>query len=226
LTLTSQEVLGPRFSEALRLAAELHAQQKRKGTDIPYISHLLAVASLALEYGADENEAIAALLHDAIEDAPKELGLEAATVVRRLLEMKFGRCVLDIVEACTDTDIQPKPPWIRRKQTYINGIAQEPPSAVLVSACDKLHNGRAILRDYLTHGEQLWRRFNAPNHHIIGYYRGLTDAFAARAKQLSDVRLRPLAQELNAVVTKLEKETGIRGVWPPAASDLPHNAPS
>ena len=103
--------LSLRFSEALRGAADLHAKQVRKGTTIPYIAHLLSVASIALHYGADEDEAIAALLHDAIEDAPPELG---ANWVPNWLRFRFGERVLDIVVGCTDADVKPKPPWHAR----------------------------------------------------------------------------------------------------------------
>lgn len=173
--MTPVQPLSLRFTDALATAADLHRAELRKGTSIPYVSHLLAVASIALEFGADEDEAIAALLHDAIEDAPKALGPEAATVVRRLIGMKFGSRVLDIVEACTDADVQPKPAWTVRKEQYLAGIAHKSASAILVSAADKLHNARAILRDYQTHGAALWSRFNkeAGDAGTLGYYRGL-----------------------------------------------------
>ncbi len=209
--------LSPRFSEALVLAADLHRHQARKGSGITYISHLLAVASIALEFGADEDEAIAALLHDAIEDAPAELGDERTTVVRRLIEMKFGRCVLSIVEACTDADVQPKPAWTERKVSYIASVAHKPASAVLVGAADKLHNAGAILRDFRTHGAAVWLRFNkeAGEAGTVGYYRGLVTAYRQRAAALSDARLMPLIDELDVVVSTLEREVGHAGVWPP-----------
>ncbi|MBA3639777.1 MAG: HD domain-containing protein [Acidobacteriota bacterium] len=213
------EPLTFRFSEALVLAADLHRHQARKGTAIPYISHLLAVTAVALEFGADENEAIAALLHDAIEDAPSQLGQEKAIVVRRLIEMKFGPSVLDLVESCTDADVQPKPPWLERKCAYIEAIAHKSPSAVLVSAADKLHNARAILRDLRTDGHKVWERFNKETTAvmIVGYYRGLVTAFQTRTSELPDGRLRPVVQELHDVVAMLEHESGVEGRWPPAA---------
>src|SRR5882762_942854 len=107
--------LSSRFSEALRGAADLHATQFKKGTTIPYIAHLLGVASIALHHGADEDEAIAALLHDAIEDAPRDLG---ANWVRNWLRFRFGEAVLSIVEGCTDADVSPKPVWRVRKEAY------------------------------------------------------------------------------------------------------------
>ena len=114
-------VFSPRFSEALRGAADLHAKQVRKGTTIPYVAHLLGVASIALQHGADEDEAIAALLHDAIEDAPEELGAEW---VRRWLSFRFGDRVREIVEACTDADVKPKPAWRVRKEAYVAHVAE------------------------------------------------------------------------------------------------------
>src|SRR5436190_11178612 len=109
------EAIGERFSEALVGATRLHASQWRKGTQIPYVSHLLSVAAIALEHGATEDEAIAALLHDAIENAPQELG---ADWVRKWLRLRFGSTVLDIVEACTVADAPPKPPWLQRQIAY------------------------------------------------------------------------------------------------------------
>ena len=127
--------LSFRFSEALRGAADLHATQFRKGTTIPYVAHLLGVASIALQDGADEDEAIAALLHDAIEDAPRDLG---ANWVQNWLRFRFGERVLDIVEGCTDADVSPKPPWRARKEAYVARVRKEPASVILVSGADKL----------------------------------------------------------------------------------------
>jgi len=117
-------------------------------------------SSLALEYGADEDETIAALLHDAIEDAPAALGAQKTTAVRGWIRLKFGERVLEIVEGCTDTDADPKPPWRVRKEQYVTRIAHEPPSVLLVSMADKLHNVRALATDYRAVGDALWRRFN------------------------------------------------------------------
>src|SRR5688572_28956686 len=124
--------LTARFREALVYACELHADQKRKGSDTPYVAHLLAVASLALEHGASEDVAIAALLHDAVED---QGGRPTAEEIGR----RFGDAVKAIVDACSDTDVQPKPPWRARKERYIAHVEHAPRSVLLVSACDKLH---------------------------------------------------------------------------------------
>lgn len=201
-------LLTNRFSEALVGAADLHADQLRKGTAIPYIAHLLGVTSIALHHGADEDEAIAALLHDAIEDAPKALG---AQWVRNWIAFRFGERVLRIVEGCTDADVSPKPPWRARKETYIAHItADTEPSVILVSASDKLHNAGAILNDFRQIQMAVFDRFNldAGVVGVIGYYRGLVDAYRATA-------LHPqLVAELERVVSDLERETGVRGVWP------------
>jgi (p)ppGpp synthase/HD superfamily hydrolase len=204
---------SPRFSEALRGAADLHARQTRKGTQVPYIAHLLAVASIALEHGAHEDEAIAALLHDAIEDAPVELG---ADWVRKWLRFRFGEGVLSIVEGCTDADVSPKPPWRTRKEAHIARVPKEPASVVLVSAADKLHNAGAILRDYgilREHGkdgDRLWKRFNADagKAGTIGYYRGLVTAYKTTGHH------KRLVGELDTVVAQIEYDTGHPGVWP------------
>ena len=131
-------ILSTRFEEALVFAAQLHREQTRKGTTIPYIAHLLGVASIVLEYGGDEDEAIAALLHDAIED-------QGGASTREEIRRRFGETVVAIVNGCTDAEVIPKPPWRARKEDYIAHMAHASPSVRLVSAADKLHNARAIL---------------------------------------------------------------------------------
>jgi (p)ppGpp synthase/HD superfamily hydrolase len=212
--------LGPRFSEALTFATSIHNGQRRKGTEIPYIAHVLSVASLALEYGADEDEAIAALLHDAIEDAPTALGAEKAGAVRGWTRLRFGARVLEIVEGCTDTDADPKPPWRRRKEQYIARIAHEGPSVLLVSMADKLHNVRALQRDYRAVGDALWGRFNpeAGLDGTLGYYRGLVTAYGPRVQQVGDSRLAVLVEALEREVSAFEDLVGTKAPWPPAIS--------
>jgi (p)ppGpp synthase/HD superfamily hydrolase len=165
--------LSPRYTDALALACELHRDQTRKGTPIPYLAHLLAVSALALEHGATEDEAIAALLHDAVED---QGGLPTEARIRT----QFGDAVADIVMGCTDAVVIPKPPWRERKEQYIAHLAHASPSILLVSACDKLHNARAILGDYRTLGEALWPRFSGGRDGTLWYYRTLVAAFGAR----------------------------------------------
>lgn len=207
--MTGPRMLSPRFSEALAGAAELHCRQQRKGTTIPYTAHVMAVAAIAFEFGANEDEAIGALLHDAIEDAPSELG---AAWVRAWIRFRFGDTVLAIVEGCTDTDEQPKPPWRQRKEAYVEHLAGASPSILLVSAADKLQNSSAILRDLRAIGPSVWDRFRqAPEpraESVIGYYRGLVTAFASRGEHGR------LIAELDATVAAIETAAGISGRWP------------
>jgi (p)ppGpp synthase/HD superfamily hydrolase len=183
-------MLSERFSEAVTYACELHRDQRRKGTSIPYVAHLLAVSSLALEHGADEDEAIAAVLHDAIED---QGGKKTEAEIRR----RFGDRVADIVAGCSDADEIPKPPWRVRKENYIAHLSHASKSVRLVSACDKLHNARAILHDYRTHKDTLWTRFKGGKEGTLWYYRALVDAFRA-------IGATPLIEELDRAVTELE----------------------
>lgn len=164
----------PRFGAALVVAHELHAAQRRKGTDVPYVAHLLAVASLALEHGATEDEAIAALLHDAVED---QGGAATAARIRR----EFGPAVEAIVLGCTDTppDAAARPTWRARKEAYVAHLAHAPSSVRLVSTCDKLHNARAIVADLRVHGAALWPRFSGGRDGVCWYYGALVEAFRA-----------------------------------------------
>jgi len=182
--------LNSRFEEALQYAVVAHAGQMRKGSGVPYIAHLLGVASIALEYGANEDEAIGALLHDAAEDAGGRGRLED-------IRQKFGDAVAAIVEGCTDTFETPKPEWRKRKEDYIAHIATASPSVRLVSAADKLHNARAILRDYRRVGEALWPRFNGGRDGTLWYYRALVTAFRAAGTN-------ELMEELGRVVGEVE----------------------
>src|SRR5947209_5538794 len=187
-------ILAERFEEALAFAARLHKLQLRKGTAIPYVAHLLGVASLALEHGADEDEAIAALLHDAVEE-----DLKPAELRRR-----FGERVTEIVLGCTDARARPKPPWRKRKERYLRHLRHRSPSVRLVSGCDKLHNARAILRDYRAYGERLWKRFSGGREGTLWYYRELV-------RRLRTHRTTPLVAELARVVAELEQLVAARG---------------
>jgi (p)ppGpp synthase/HD superfamily hydrolase len=162
--------LGPRFLRAFQFAAEKHAGQARKASTIPYIAHLMSVTSLVLEAGGDEALAIAALLHDAVEDCG---GAPMLNEVRR----RFGERVARVVDGCTDTDIYPKPPWRERKETYLRHLRKADADTRLVSAADKLHNVRSILSDYRTVGESVWARFNGGREGTLWYYRALLDEF-------------------------------------------------
>lgn len=162
-----------KFAEALIYATDLHAQQTRKGSDLPYISHLLGVASIAMEYGASEDEAIGALLHDAAED---QGGKRTSDAIRA----KFGDAVADIVDGCSDAYAEAdgeKPPWDERKAKYLAHLRSASKSVLLVSAADKLHNARAILADYREIGDKVFDRFKKGKYDTLGYYRRLADTY-------------------------------------------------
>jgi (p)ppGpp synthase/HD superfamily hydrolase len=187
-----------RFRDALVFAAELHSDQQRKGGTVPYLAHLLAVASLALEHGADEDEAIAALLHDAVED---QGGLPTLERIRE----RFGDRVADVVLGCTDsveTNPRQKPPWRQRKEAYLAHLATASASVRLVSAADKVHNERSLLADYRQSGEAIWSRFKGGRDGSLWYYRALVRAYQPGGPAA-------LAAELDRVVTELE--TLVRG---------------
>ena len=199
---SSTAVLGPRFASALSYTATLHATQLRKGTKTPYVSHLLAVAALAIEYGANEDEAIAALLHDSIED-------QGGAEVRRRITALFGQTVADIVEGCTDTDVTPKPPWRERKERYIAHVKETSPSVRLVSMCDKLHNARSLIMDLRGKRADLWSRFSAGRDETCWYYRQLVNVFreTLRHDPPSSLRMHELLEELEHTITVLERES-------------------
>jgi (p)ppGpp synthase/HD superfamily hydrolase len=182
--------LGTQFDEALVYAHCAHRDHQRKGTEIPYVSHLLAVASIVLESGGDEDEAIAALMHDVVEDRGGSTRLAD-------VRARFGDRVARIVEECSDTDVVPKPPWRARKEAYIAHLEDCSPEALRVSLADKLHNARSILADYRQIGDALWARFD-PDADTVWYYRALCTAFQAHGAN-------PQVDELNRVVTELER---------------------
>jgi GTP pyrophosphokinase len=191
-------LLTDRFDEAFLLASSHHRRQLRKGTSIPYVSHLMAVASLVLEMGGTEDETIGALLHDMVEDGG---GPAALTDIRA----RFGDDVARIVAANSDTDVEPKPPWRERKEACIAAIAQKQPDELRVSLADKLHNARAILLDYRVHGEALWDRFKAgEGESVRWYYRALYEAFAARRDEIGQ-GAEQFLEELERVVCELDR---------------------
>jgi (p)ppGpp synthase/HD superfamily hydrolase len=165
--------LGSRFSEALAYAAEVHRGQVRKGTAVPYLAHLLGVAAMVLEAGGDEDEAIAALLHDTVED---QGGAARLADVRD----RFGDHVAAVVAACSDTDQQPKPPWRERKEAFLEHLQKAPPDVLRVSLADKLYNARALVADLRAQGDRTWPRFNAGKLDQLWYYRTLAELFRAR----------------------------------------------
>jgi GTP pyrophosphokinase len=161
--------LSPRFSEALVMAAALHAGQLRKIAGTPYVGHLLAVCGIVLEYGGGEDEAIAALLHDAIED-------QGGAPTREEIGRRFGPAVVAIVDGCTDSDVQPKPPWRGRKERHLAHLREAPAAVCLVVAADKLDNVRSMLREYRRHGESLWGYFRGGREGTRWYYRAAVEA--------------------------------------------------
>lgn len=167
-------LLGERFDHALLFASRHHRLQVRKGTRVPYVAHLLQVAGLVLEAGGDEDLAIAALLHDAIEDD----AAGDADAVRREIGEQFGARVLGIVEALTDADTTPKPPWQARKEAYLSRLRLETsPDILLVSCADKLHNVRSIIDALRVDGPTVWQRFNGGREGTLWYYRELRAAY-------------------------------------------------
>ena len=182
--------LSPKFEQALHYATLVHAHQVRKGSGTPYIAHLLGVASITLENGGNENEAIAALLHDAGEDAGGDGRIAD-------IRHRFGDAVADIVQGCTDAVTIPKPPWRKRKEDYIAHIPTASASVRLVSSSDKLYNARAILADFRQVGDDVWKRFTGGKDGTLWYYRSLISAFRQAGSS-------PLIDELNRVVTETE----------------------
>ena len=182
-----------RLAEAAGVALEMHAVQVRKGSQVPYASHLFGTCSIALDYGANEDQAIAALLHDAIEDVHYAPGARDAVAA-------FGPEVLRIVEACTDADVYPKPPWMARKVAYIDHLAGADAAVLLVSASDKLHNARSMVADHRRVGAALWDRFTASKDDTLWNYRALVTAYRANPGHPAD-----LVDELARTVTELER---------------------
>ena len=186
---------GPRltekFGKALVYASRLHGGKLRKKTRIPDLGHVLGVTAIALEYGARETEAIAALLHDAAEDAG---GIKRLNDIRQ----RFGPAVAKIVDGCTDSYDEPKPPWLERKKEYVRHVRGAPVSTKLVSAADKLQNVRSLLRNYRDEGDRLWKRYQCGKEGALWYYRALVKAFTGK-------RIQPLVRDLDIAISELEQ---------------------
>jgi len=195
--------LSPDFADALSFTAFLHVDQMRKlspeekeARAVPYIAHLMAVASIVLEHGGTEDEAIGALLHDALEDQAEDHDKDPDGLAARI-ERRFGSHVLGIVRECSDWDGKVRLPWRERKEAYIASVATKSRSAILVTAADKLHNARSIVGDVDAKGDATWNRFSSSPGEIVWYYDGLLDALgAAFAKHSLDMSL----------IAKLERE--------------------
>jgi (p)ppGpp synthase/HD superfamily hydrolase len=186
--------LTSRFDEAFRYAHEVHAEQTRKGSAAPYVGHLMGVASIVLDDGGSEDEAIAGLLHDAAEDHGGRQRLDD-------IRARFGEPVARIVEDCTDSWETPKPAWVSRKSAYIEHARHLPPSSLRVSAAAKVHNSYAILRDLRNQGETVWERFNAQPDDVMSYYESLVRAF----REAGGGRL---VDELERIVRGIQREMG------------------
>ena len=184
-------MLTDRFRRALMYALEAHAGQTRKGKNAPYAGHLLGVTALVLENGGDEDQALAALLHDAAEDAGSRARLAD-------IRESFGPRVAGIVEACTDAWQTPKPPWHERKRAYLDELREIDADALFVSLADKLYNTRTILLDQQAVGEHVWDRFSAPPEDVIRYYRELAKVYRERIPG-------PMADELHRTVQRIRK---------------------
>lgn len=190
-------MLTARFTDAFAYALDVHGEMKRKGTEIPYMAHLMGVTSLVLQYGGTEDEAIGALLHDAAEDAGGHDRLAD-------IETRFGPHVSAIVHGCSDSFETPKRPWLERKREYIDHVASVSASAILVSVADKIHNVGSIIADYRTDGDALWARFNpdAGKTGTVWYYRSLVTAYRATAASGPHTRA---VDDLDRLVRQLEE---------------------
>ncbi|MGD2157487.1 MAG: HD domain-containing protein [Anaerolineales bacterium] len=162
--------LGDRFESALLFALRLHSNQTRKGTSVPYISHLMSVSSLVLESGGSEDEAIAALLHDSVEDQGGIATLEK-------IRLKFGNRIAEIVDGCTDSYTIPKSPWKSRKKAYLEKLDRASVEVHRVSLADKLHNARSLLRDLRIFGEPVWNKFSGGKTGTLWYYHELIKTY-------------------------------------------------
>lgn len=191
-----ESFLTKRFQDALIFAFVLHRNQTRKGSNVPYISHLLSVAALVLEDGGDEIEAIAALLHDAVED---QGGLPVLHKIRN----QFGERVAFIVEQCSDTTISSKPPWRERKQMYLHHLENAPTDVLRVSMADKLHNLRTLVLDYRKIGEQVWERFNGGKDGTLWYYQSLMDIFQRKCSSEMAYEFSRLQKEMMELVNSI-----------------------
>lgn len=190
-----------RLVEAFAFTFELHRRQRRKGTEVPYLTHLLAVAALVGEHGGEEDQVIAALLHDAVEDQGGKETLER-------IRAKFGDTVASYVAGCSDSDTEPKPPWRERKEQYLATVTHASPQLKLIVAADKCHNVQSITRDLKTIGDSVWNRFRGGKEGTLWYYAEVVRALAQGWQHT-------LLGELAEAVDKLQRtaarvESGVR----------------
>lgn len=193
--------LSDRYKQALDLAFDLHREQSRKGSqEIPYFAHLMSVSALVLENGGSEDQAIAALLHDAVED---QGGYETL----KKIEGEFGKEVAQIVDGCTDSYKKPKLDWDLRKKTYLEKLKTESDDVKLVALADKVHNARAILCDLQEEGDSIWLRFNGGKARTVKYYQSLANIFDESPFPYLKKELRHLVEEMITIANL--KETGV-----------------
>jgi GTP pyrophosphokinase len=183
--------LSPRFEEALQWTAQLHADQRRKMSNTPYVGHLLAACATVLAHGGDEDVAIAALLHDAVED-------QGGAATRAEIARRFGERVAQIVDGCTDATQTPKPPWRERKEAHLTRLAHASAAVCLVEAADKLDNLRALVREYRRLGPAMWSHFRGGRDGTLWYYRAMLDVIRRAAPP-------DLAEELDHALAQLEQ---------------------
>jgi (p)ppGpp synthase/HD superfamily hydrolase len=211
-------MLSNRYKDAMTFAARLHDDQTRKGTEVAYLTHLMSVSALVMENGGDEEQGIAALLHDSLEDQGKDYESEyfleprrGRLALKRDIELRYGARVLAIVIGCTDDEDFTKPPesergsiedWRARKRAYIRHVEHTADVGLLrVSSADKLHNARTILLDLYEHGESIWLRFRSGNkENVLWYYQSLAEAFGSKAKMIGDSGLKRICRELDRTV--------------------------
>lgn len=186
-------VYGERVGDALKFAADAFAFRVRKGSGVPYLTHLLQVMVTVGEWGGDEDQMVAAVLHDYLEDIDGSSADE--------LEARFGPTVRDYVLRLSDTTTRPKPAWRGRKERYIEALRQEPHALKLISAADKLHNATSIVRDHATLGDEVFDRFTASMDETLWYYREVVAA-------LADGFDHPLVDELREVVARMHALVG------------------
>ncbi|WP_100500817.1 HD domain-containing protein [Geodermatophilus chilensis] len=205
--------LSERFDEALLFASRHHREQPRKGSRVPYMTHLMSVSALVMEHGGSEDQAIAALLHDAVEDAAPGQGGTVLAEIRS----RFGDTVADIVRACSDgldADGNRSGTWAERKRPYVTGLAGKPLDALLVTAADKTHNGLCIAADVRRYGQDFWSTFNASRAELLWYYTSVERAVAERLPGSS------IAEALHRAVNELVTTAGAE--W----ADIPGDQPT
>ncbi len=192
--ITTVMQLSKHFSEALQLAHTLHQHQTRKQGQVPYISHLMGVSAIVMRYGGTEDEAIAALLHDAVED-------QGGKETLAMIEAQFGKNVAHIVLGCSDSDQTPKPPWKERKDKYLAHLRMSDESILIVSASDKLYNALDCVRTHAVIGEDLWNLFNVSRDETKWYYQQIAKILIERKTKFP--RLIPLFDETIRIIEQL-----------------------